>query len=144
MLGRLLNESQTTRHPRVLLAGVQVLKIPGFPPKARGNDIRMVGSDICCLPDTSDSELLEMARLESRIIITADMDFPRLLALSTAPRNKVSEFARSSFRRKPESRPSKEFWTPAFAGVTVRLWFTLFCGRVLSVPENTRYSYEAR
>ena len=31
-----------------------------------------------------DSELLEMARRESRIIITADLDFPRLLALSMA------------------------------------------------------------
>lgn len=28
----------------------------------------------------SDSELLEIARLESRVIITADLDFPRLLA----------------------------------------------------------------
>jgi len=31
-----------------------------------------------------DSELLEIARRESRIIITADLDFPRLLALSLA------------------------------------------------------------
>jgi predicted nuclease of predicted toxin-antitoxin system len=29
-----------------------------------------------------DSELLEIARLENRVIITADLDFPRLLALS--------------------------------------------------------------
>ena len=33
---------------------------------------------------TSDSELLEIARRESRIVITADLDFPRLLALSLA------------------------------------------------------------
>ena len=32
----------------------------------------------------SDSELLEIARRESRIVITADLDFPRLLALSLA------------------------------------------------------------
>jgi predicted nuclease of predicted toxin-antitoxin system len=32
----------------------------------------------------SDSELLEIARREGRIIITADLDFPRLLALSSA------------------------------------------------------------
>jgi predicted nuclease of predicted toxin-antitoxin system len=32
----------------------------------------------------SDSELLEIARSENRIIITADLDFPRLLALSLA------------------------------------------------------------
>lgn len=32
----------------------------------------------------SDSELLEIARQESRIVITADLDFPRLLALSSA------------------------------------------------------------
>lgn len=31
-----------------------------------------------------DTELLEIARLENRIIITADLDFPRLLALSLA------------------------------------------------------------
>jgi len=27
----------------------------------------------------------------------------------------------SSFRRKPESSPFGDFWTPAFAGVTVRV-----------------------
>jgi predicted nuclease of predicted toxin-antitoxin system len=32
----------------------------------------------------SDSELLEIARRENRIIITADLDFPRLLVLSSA------------------------------------------------------------
>ncbi len=32
----------------------------------------------------SDSELLEIARREGRIVITADLDFPRLLALSSA------------------------------------------------------------
>ena len=32
----------------------------------------------------SDSELLEIARHEERVIITADLDFPRLLALSSA------------------------------------------------------------
>jgi predicted nuclease of predicted toxin-antitoxin system len=32
----------------------------------------------------SDQELLELARCENRIIITADLDFPRLLALSLA------------------------------------------------------------
>lgn len=31
-----------------------------------------------------DSELLDIARRESRIIITADLDFPRILALSLA------------------------------------------------------------
>jgi len=31
-----------------------------------------------------DSELLEIARQENRVIITADLDFPRLLALSSA------------------------------------------------------------
>jgi len=32
----------------------------------------------------SDDELLELARRESRVIITADLDFPRLMALSLA------------------------------------------------------------
>lgn len=32
----------------------------------------------------TDSELLEIARHESRVVITADLDFPRLLALSMA------------------------------------------------------------
>lgn len=32
----------------------------------------------------SDTELLEIARREGRIVITADLDFPRLLALSAA------------------------------------------------------------
>ena len=32
----------------------------------------------------SDDELLEIARREDRVIITADLDFPRLLALSSA------------------------------------------------------------
>jgi predicted nuclease of predicted toxin-antitoxin system len=31
----------------------------------------------------SDSELLEIARRENRIVITADLDFPRLLVLSS-------------------------------------------------------------
>ncbi|MCB0155661.1 MAG: DUF5615 family PIN-like protein [Anaerolineae bacterium] len=31
-----------------------------------------------------DSQLLEVARQESRVVITADLDFPRLLALSSA------------------------------------------------------------
>lgn len=34
----------------------------------------------------TDSELLELARREGRVIITADLDFPRLLALSLAER----------------------------------------------------------
>lgn len=33
---------------------------------------------------TSDAELLDMARRESRVVITADLDFSRLLALSMA------------------------------------------------------------
>ncbi|HEX9732740.1 MAG TPA: DUF5615 family PIN-like protein [Thermoanaerobaculia bacterium] len=32
----------------------------------------------------ADSDLLELARREARVIITADLDFPRLLALSSA------------------------------------------------------------
>jgi len=32
----------------------------------------------------SDSELLAVARHEQRVVITADLDFPRLLALSSA------------------------------------------------------------
>jgi predicted nuclease of predicted toxin-antitoxin system len=32
----------------------------------------------------SDDELLEIARRESRVIVTADLDFPRLMALSLA------------------------------------------------------------
>lgn len=32
----------------------------------------------------SDSELLEIARRESRTVVTADLDFPRLMALSLA------------------------------------------------------------
>ena len=46
-----LNESQATRHPRMLLAGVQGFKTSGFPPEACGNDVRVVGADICFLPD---------------------------------------------------------------------------------------------
>jgi predicted nuclease of predicted toxin-antitoxin system len=32
----------------------------------------------------SDTELLELARREGRVVITADLDFPRLLVLSSA------------------------------------------------------------
>lgn len=32
----------------------------------------------------ADSDLLELARREERVVITADLDFPRLLALSSA------------------------------------------------------------
>jgi len=32
----------------------------------------------------SDEQLLEMARRERRVVITADLDFPRLLALASA------------------------------------------------------------
>jgi predicted nuclease of predicted toxin-antitoxin system len=32
----------------------------------------------------TDGELLEIARQENRVVITADLDFPRLLALSSA------------------------------------------------------------
>jgi predicted nuclease of predicted toxin-antitoxin system len=32
----------------------------------------------------TDSELLDIARQEERVVITADLDFPRLLALSSA------------------------------------------------------------
>ena len=32
----------------------------------------------------SDRELLQIARLEKRVVITADLDFPQLLALSSA------------------------------------------------------------
>lgn len=31
-----------------------------------------------------DEDLLELARLEQRVIVTADLDFPRILALSAA------------------------------------------------------------
>ena len=36
------------------------------------------------LDRASDAELLELARREERVIITADLDFPRLLVLSAA------------------------------------------------------------
>jgi hypothetical protein len=68
-------------------------------------------------------------RLQSEAIRHASA---RTGALSAAPRDKVSEIPRSSFRRKPESRPAKAFRTPAFAGVKVRLMATLFLGRVPS------------
>jgi hypothetical protein len=51
--------------------------------------------------------------------------------LSTAPHNRVSDLPRSPFRRRPESRRCDVFWTPAFAGVTMRLLGTLFGGGVL-------------
>ncbi|MBI1877462.1 MAG: DUF5615 family PIN-like protein [Chloroflexi bacterium] len=36
------------------------------------------------LQRATDSELLELARREGRVVITADLDFPRLLVLSSA------------------------------------------------------------
>jgi predicted nuclease of predicted toxin-antitoxin system len=44
-----------------------------------GVHAHQIGKD--CAPD---DELLEIARRESRVIITADLDFPRLMALSLA------------------------------------------------------------
>jgi len=45
------------------------------------------------LDRASDAELLELARREERIIITADLDFPRLLVLSTVnPRRRSSNW----------------------------------------------------
>ena len=44
-----------------------------------GVHVHQIGKD-----RAADSELLEIARLEDRIVITADLDFPRLLALSLA------------------------------------------------------------
>jgi len=53
------------------------------------------------------------------------MDVPFMLS------EKVKKRPDSSFRRKPESRDFKKFWTPAFAGVTASETFyeavTLSC-----------------
>ena len=40
----------------------------------------------------TDKELLEIARLEGRIVVTADLDFPRLLALGAADKPGVILF----------------------------------------------------
>ena len=50
--------------------------------QAKGHDAIHAFAD--GLGDTSDSEILERARAEDRIVITADLDYPRLLALLRA------------------------------------------------------------
>jgi len=94
---------------------------------------------------------LQEVRRRRSVLLTRDVDFlddrrfpyhalhgTAVVVLSTAPQNRVSEILRSSFRRKPESRLFKASWTPAFAGVTVHLLGTLFCGRVLRTELATR------
>ena len=54
---------------------LQVLESHGH----EGVHAHQIGSD-----RASDSELLDIARRENRTIITADLDFPRLLSLSAA------------------------------------------------------------
>jgi predicted nuclease of predicted toxin-antitoxin system len=54
-----------------------------------GPHLRAAGHDAIHAVDvglarSSDSELLAMARREERVIITADLDYPRLLALQQA------------------------------------------------------------
>ncbi len=54
---------------------IDVLNAHGY----EGVHAHQIGKD-----RSSDSELLEIARQEDRVVITADLDFPRLLALSDA------------------------------------------------------------
>ncbi len=54
---------------------LEVLDAHGY----KGVHAHQIGQD-----RATDSELLELARQEGRVVITADLDFPRLLALSLA------------------------------------------------------------
>jgi predicted nuclease of predicted toxin-antitoxin system len=44
------------------------------------------------LSSAPDTQIIEFARAEGRIVVTADLDYPRLLALSTADRPAVILF----------------------------------------------------
>ena len=50
--------------------------------KARGHDA--VHAIHLAMGRTPDSEILERARIDQRIVITADLDYPRLLAITRA------------------------------------------------------------
>lgn len=63
--------------------------------RARGHEgvhAHQIGRD-----RASDAELLAIARDEDRVIITADLDFPRLLALSSSERPGVILFRGGNF-----------------------------------------------
>jgi hypothetical protein len=53
---------------------------------------------------SQDSEILERARAEDRIVITADLDYPRLLALLKADRPGVILFRGGGSRCEPPTR----------------------------------------
>jgi predicted nuclease of predicted toxin-antitoxin system len=59
----------------VLMSLLSVLAAHGH----EGVHAHQIGKD-----HATDRELLELARQEQRIVVTADLDFPRLLALSSA------------------------------------------------------------
>jgi predicted nuclease of predicted toxin-antitoxin system len=68
----------------------------------------------------SDDEILEAARKEKRIVITADLDYPRLLALVGAKGPGLILFRGGDFSEKQivelmtrvlNSIPAEEFWT---------------------------------
>ncbi len=50
--------------------------------KARGHDA--VHAMHLAMDRSPDSEILERARIEERVVITADLDYPRLLAIARA------------------------------------------------------------
>lgn len=57
---------------------------PGLGHWLRGEGYDAVHAGEIGLHDAKDTVLLDLARREEQIIITADLDFPRLLALSKA------------------------------------------------------------
>jgi predicted nuclease of predicted toxin-antitoxin system len=63
--------------------------------QAQGHDA--VHASAVGLGDKSDSEILERARAEDRLIVTADLDYPRLLALLKLDRPGLILFRGGSF-----------------------------------------------
>lgn len=67
-----------------------------------GPHLRAAGHDAIHAVDlglarSSDSELLAVARREERVVITADLDYPRLIALQQADRPGVILFRGGSY-----------------------------------------------
>jgi predicted nuclease of predicted toxin-antitoxin system len=63
--------------------------------QAQGHDA--IHASAVGLGDKSDGEVLERARAEDRLIVTADLDYPRLLALLKADRPGLILFRGGSF-----------------------------------------------
>jgi predicted nuclease of predicted toxin-antitoxin system len=102
-------------------------------PRSTVRNLEERGFDVCHVADlgysrASDAEIIEVAEKQSRVIVTLDSDFHRLLAISGASRPSVIRIRREGLRGSDVAE--------LVVRVTERLAEQIQCGAMVTITER--------